>query len=199
MREILVLYYSQAGKTKTLANYIARGINSIDGVQARIRTVPKVSMICEQIESPTPNSGDLYVENKDLVECIGLALGSPVRFGNMASSLKYFLDGTSNEWIMGSLVGKPATVFTASSSLHGGQESCLLSMMLPLFHHGMILLGVPYTSGHLLKTTAGGTPYGVSHVSGIENLNKINDCERELAILQGKYLATTALKLYGDM
>lgn len=195
MKEILVLYYSHYGATQKLANLIARGIESIAGVKARIRTVPSVSTICEQTAPDIPDDGAIYATYADLNECIGLALGSPVRFGNMASSLKYFLDGTTSEWLSGTLNRKPACVFTSSSSMHGGQEACLLSMMLPLLHHGMVLVGLPYTNSALMNTVTGGTPYGVSHYAGIDNNNTISEHEKHLAIFQGKILAETALKL----
>lgn len=162
-KEILVLYYSTYGATKKLAQLIARGIAAVPQVGARIRTVPKVATVCEQKEPLIPQVGDPYVTNEDLQECIGLALGSPVRFGNMAASMKYFWDSTTPEWLSGALAGKPACVFTTSASLHGGQESCLLSMMLPLLHHGMYIVGLPYFNTELITTTSGGTPYGVSH------------------------------------
>lgn len=198
MREILVLYYSRNGATQKLANSIARGINSVDGVNARIRTVPNVSTVCEQTAPSIPDNGAPYASYQDLKECIGLALGSPVRFGNMASSLKYFLDGTIDAWLGGHLAGKPACVFTSSGSLHGGQEACLLSMMIPLFHHGMLLLGVPYTDSALMNTESGGTPYGASHWGGVNDDKDISESEKQLAILQGKLLAEAALKLIQD-
>ena len=195
MKEILVLYYSVHGSTQKLAHLIARGINSVNGVTARIRTVPPVSTVCEQTSPSIPEVGAPYATYKDLEECIGLALGSPVRFGNMAGALKYFLDGSSNEWLSGSLVGKPACVFTSSGSLHGGQEVCLLTMMVPLLHHGMLILGLPYTDSVLMNTTTGGSPYGVGHWDGINNDKQISDSEHHLAILQGKLLAEAALRL----
>lgn len=194
-KEILVLYYSQNGATKKLAQLIARGVESVVGVTARIRCVPKVSTLCEQIEASIPESGNPYVTKADLDECIGLALGSPVRFGNMAASMKYFWDSTSEEWLSGTLIGKPACVFTSSSSLHGGQESCLLSMMLPLLHHGMCIIGLPYSNSELITTKSGGTPYGVTHVAGLNSDWEITAEEKSLALAQGKYLAETALKL----
>lgn len=194
-QEILVLYYSQYGATKQLAQLIARGIESVAGVSARIRSVPKVSTVCEQTAASIPESGSAYVTKDDLAECIGIALGSPVRFGNMSSSMKYFWDGTSAEWLGGTLIGKPACVFTSSSSLHGGQESCLLSMMLPLLHHGMCIIGLPYSNTELITTTTGGTPYGVSHVAGANSDHEISKEEKSLALAQGKYLAEVALKL----
>jgi NAD(P)H dehydrogenase (quinone) len=193
--EILVLYYSSNGSTKQLANLIARGIESLGTVSARIRTVAKVSTICEQLETDIPERGDPYVTAQDLEECIGLALGSPVRFGNMASSMKYFWDSTTPQWLMGKLVGKPACVFTSSGSLHGGQESCLLSMMLPLLHHGMCIVGLPYSNSELSTTRSGGTPYGVSHVDWGGQQLQITAEEKILAMAQGKHLAEIALKL----
>lgn len=199
MNEILVLYYSKNCSTQKLAHLIARGINSVQGVNARIRTVPLVSPISEQTAPTIPEAGAIYVTNQDLAECIGLALGSPVRFGNMASPLKYFLDGTSSDWLSGTLVGKPASVFTSSASLHGGQETCLISMMIPLLHHGMLILGLPYTESDLANTTSGGTPYGVTHWAGGSDDKEISEYEKNLAIIQGKRLAQTALKLHrGD-
>ncbi|MCC2645668.1 MAG: NAD(P)H:quinone oxidoreductase [Burkholderiales bacterium] len=194
MKEILVLYYSKNGSTKKLANYIARGINSIEGASARIRTVPEVSTSPKTFAA-TCEASDLYVTHDDLIECIGLALGSPVRFGNMASSLKYFLDNTTHEWLSGTLTGKAACVFTSSGSLHGGQEACLWTMLVPLLHHGMIIVGLPYTDSALMNTKTGGTPYGVSHHSGINDDMIISTDEKNLAILQGKLLAITSLKL----
>lgn len=196
MKEILVLYYSQGGATKKLAELIARGIGSVPGAEARIRTVPTVSTTCEQVAPTIPDSGAPYADLADLSECIGLALGSPVRFGNMSSHLKYFLDSTTHEWLSGTLVGKPACVFTSSGSMHGGQEACLLSMMIPLLHHGMLLLGLPYTEKALMETTSGGTPYGVSHLAGMNDDMEISAHEKTLAILQGKRLAEAALKLH---
>lgn len=195
MQDILVLYYSQYGATAELARLIARGIESVPGCQARLRTVPKVSAVCEATAPAIPEQGAPYVENQDLEECIGLALGSPTRFGNMSAAMKYFLDGTSSLWMKGALTGKPACVFTSSSSLHGGQESTLLSMMIPLMHHGMLITGLPYSEPELASTLTGGTPYGVSHVAGIQNDKPVSEDERKLAIAQGKRLAEIALKL----
>jgi NAD(P)H dehydrogenase (quinone) len=195
MKEILVLYYSKNGSIQKLANLIARGINSVDGVSARIRTVPNVSQNNAQTAPTLPTEGTTYAKYSDFEECIALALGSPSRFGNMASSLKYFLDGSLDDWLAGSLSGKPACVFTSSSSLHGGQESCLLSMMIPLLHHGMLIMGLPYTDAKLMTTESGCSPYGVSHWSGINDDKEITTDEKYLAILQGKMLATAALKL----
>jgi NAD(P)H dehydrogenase (quinone) len=195
MKEILVLYYSQGGAVRDMAQLIVRGIESVKGVKARIRTVPKVSTNCEATEPDVPATGAPYAELKDLQECIGLALGSPTRFGNMAASLKYFLDGTTSLWLKGTLVGKPAAVFTSTGSIHGGQETTLVSMMLPLMHHGMIMVGLPYTEPELSSTTSGGTPYGASHVGGIADDRPITEDERKLCIALGKRLAETALKL----
>lgn len=195
MQDILVLYYSQHGATRELARLIARGIESVPGAQARLRTVPKVSTVCEASAPAVPDSGAPYVERQDLVECIGLALGSPTRFGNMAAAVKYFLDGTTPEWMQGALTGKPACVFTSTASQHGGQESTLLSMMLPLLHHGMVLVGLPYSEAELSSTQTGGTPYGVSHVAGAQNDRPVSAEEKQLAIAQGKRLAEMALRL----
>lgn len=194
VKEILVLYYSRSGSTKKLANYIARGINSISGAKARIKTVPNITT--EYLVSKTQvSTDDIFVTQNDLEECIGLALGSPVRFGNMSSSLKHFFDSTVHEWLSGTLEGKAACVFTSSGSLHGGQETCLWTMLVPLLHHGMIIVGLPYTDSTLMNTTSGGTPYGVSHHAGIDDDMDISTEERHLAILQGKRLAEAALKL----
>jgi len=195
MKDILILYYSENGATRALAQHIAHGVESVAGCRARLRTVPKVSTVCEASAPTVPDSGAPYVEPRDLTECIGLALGSPTRFGNMAAALKYFIDGTSGEWLRGALVGKPACVFTSSASMHGGQESTLLSMALPLIHHGMLWLGLPYTEPELSNTTSGGTPYGVSHVSGMKNDSPLSKEEKSLALAQGKRLAGIALKL----
>jgi NAD(P)H dehydrogenase (quinone) len=195
MTEILVLYYSQGGAVREMANLIARGIESVANVKARIRTVPKVSANCEVTEPEIPTSGAPYAELKDLEECAGLALGSPTRFGNMAAPMKYFLDGTTSLWLKGTLIGKPATVFTSTGSMHGGNESTLLTMMLPLMHHGMVMVGVPYSEPALSNTTSGGTPYGASHVGGTMDDKPITEEEKKLCIALGKRLAETALKL----
>lgn len=195
MNEILVLYYSHYGAVKEMAQLIARGIEQTEGVKARLRTVPKVSAVCEAAEADIPKDGPPYAELKDLEECIGLALGSPTRFGNMAASMKYFWDGTGSLWMKGTLAGKPACVFTSTSSLHGGQETTLVSMMLPLLHHGMLILGIPYTQPELVTTTAGGTPYGASHTAGMTSDKPITEAERKLSIALGKRLAETALRL----
>ena len=195
MKEILVLYYSHYGAVKQMAQFIARGVERVPGAVARMRTVPKVSAVCEAIEQAVPAAGAPYVELKDLEECIGLALGSPTRFGNMAAPLKYFLDSTGSLWLKGSMGGKPAAVFTSTSSMHGGQESTLLSMMLPLLHHGMLVVGLPYAEPELLSTVSGGTPYGASHVAGATSDLPITEDEKKLCIALGKRLAATALKL----
>lgn len=194
-REILVLYYSHHGSVRELAHHIARGIEQAPGIAARLRTVPKISAVCEATEAAIPDEGAPYVEIRDLEECIGLALGSPTRFGNMAAPLKYFLDSTGGLWLKGALAGKPAAVFTSTTSLHGGQESTLLSMMLPLLHHGMMILGIPYTEAALSATREGGTPYGASHVSGSDGNTTASEHERLLAVALGRRLAETAKKL----
>ncbi len=192
---ILVLYYSRTGATVQLAQYIARGVERVTGIEARLRTVPPVSTTCEVVDSPVPDSGAPYATLDDLRQCAGLALGSPTRFGNMAAPLKYFLDGTSALWLGGDLVDKPACVFSSSASMHGGQESTLISMMLPLLHHGMILLGLPYTEPALNTTLSGGTPYGVTHVSGVSNDKPISQDEIIMARALGERLGRVALKL----
>lgn len=195
MTEILILYYSQGGAVRSMAQLIARGVESVTNANARIRTVPKVSANCEATESDIPTSGDPYVELQDLEECSGLALGSPTRFGNMAAPMKYFLDGTTSLWLKGALIGKPAAVFTSSGSMHGGNETTLLTMMLPLMHHGMIMVGLPYSEPALSTSTSGGTPYGASHIGGSMDDKPISDDEKKLCIALGKRLAETALKL----
>lgn len=192
---ILVLYYSRHGATANLAQYIARGIESISGLEARIRTVPPVSALCEKVAEVLPDEGAPYVSQDDLKHCQGLALGSPTRFGNMAAPLKYFLDNTAALWLSGDLVGKPACVFSSSSSLHGGQESTLLSMFLPLIHHGMVILGLPYTEAQLHTTKSGGTPYGVTHVAGVDNHNPLSAEEILLAKQMGKRLGSLSKAL----
>jgi NAD(P)H dehydrogenase (quinone) len=193
--EILVLYYSHHGSVRELARHIARGIEQTPGMAARLRTVPKISTVCEATEAAIPLEGAPYVEARDLDECVGLALGSPTRFGNMAAPLKYFLDSTSGSWLKGTLAGKPAVVFTSTTTMHGGQESTLLSMMLPLLHHGMMILGIPFTEAALSQTREGGTPYGASHVSGSEGVLTASEHEKLLAIALGRRLAETAKKL----
>ena len=197
MPDILVLYYSRHGATAEMAHHIAHGIEEVSGMQARLRTVPEVSTVCEACESTIPDAGPPYVMGNDLEECAGLALGSPTRFGNIATPLKYFLDSTTPQWLTGALTGKPASVFTSSSSLHGGQESTLLSMMLPLLHHGMLLMGLPYSDTELLTTTSGGTPYGSSHVAGTDSNRPLSEEEQRLCHAQGKRLAEIAAQLAG--
>lgn len=195
MPEILVLYYSQGGAVREMAQLIARGVESVADIKARIRTVPKVSANCEATEPDIPNSGDPYIELNDLEECIGLALGSPTRFGNMAAPMKYFLDSTTGLWLKGALIGKPAAVFTSTGSMHGGNESTLLTMMLPLMHHGMVIVGLPYSEPELSSTQSGGTPYGASHIGGAMDDKPISTDERKLCLALGKRLAKIALKL----
>ena len=195
MKDILVLYYSRHGATRELALAIAHGVDSVPGMQARVRTVPPVSTVCEATQPDIPAEGPPYAELRDLEECAGLALGSPTRFGNMAVPMKYFWDGTGAHWLSGSLTGKPACVFTSTGSLHGGQEATLLSMMLPLLHHGMLLLGLPYTNPELMTTRSGGTPYGASHWSGSNGDLPISEETRTLCIAQGRRLAEIASKL----
>ena len=193
--DILVLYYSRYGATRDLARLIAEGIESVPGASARLRTVPAISTVCEATEASVPSDGAPYVEYADLTECIGLALGSPTRFGNMAAPMKYFWDGSSAQWLSGALIGKPACVFTSTGSLHGGQESTLLTMMIPLLHHGMIILGLPYSEPDLMSTNSGGSPYGPSHLAHADGRAPISAEEQRLALAQGKRLAQTALKL----
>ncbi|HEX6827478.1 MAG TPA: NAD(P)H:quinone oxidoreductase [Burkholderiales bacterium] len=195
MHDILVLYYSHHGAVRELAHLVARGVESVPGARARLRTVPRVSAACEAQAPGIPAEGPPYAELVDLEECAGVAVGSPTRFGNMAAAMKYFWDGTGSLWMKGALAGKPAAVFTSSSSLHGGQETTLVSMMLPLFHHGMLLMGLPYTEPDLLTTASGGTPYGASHVAGAANDSPLTEAERRLAVELGRRLARTALLL----
>lgn len=192
---LLILYYSRHGATRKLAEAIAQGVESVPGCDARLRTVPEVSAVSEATESDIPAEGAPYVEAIDLEQCAGLALGSPTRFGNMASAMKYFWDGTAPQWLSGALAGKPACVFTSTGSLHGGQESTLLSMMLPLMHHGMLLLGLPYTEAALMTTASGGSPYGASHWAGVNGDRGVTDESRTLAVALGRRLAQTAVKL----
>lgn len=195
--DILVLYYSRSGATAEMARRIARGADEINGVRSRLRTVPAVSPVCEATADSIPSEGPPYASLDDLRECRGLALGSPTRFGNMAAPLKHFLDTTSTLWLSGALAGKPAAVFTSTGSLHGGQESTLLSMMLPLLHHGMLLVGIPYTKPELHRTTTGGTPYGASHFAHTDNAPELSIDERELCLALGRRLARSALALSG--
>jgi NAD(P)H dehydrogenase (quinone) len=195
MAEVLVLYYSASGAVRTLAQSVARGVESVEGMRARVRTVPKVAPVIEKPLPAVPAEGAPYVEARDLEECAALALGSPTRFGNMAAPLKYFLDGLGPQWVRGTLAGKPAAVFSSTSSMHGGQETTLLSMMLPLMHHGMVIVGIPYTEPDLNATRSGGTPYGATHVSGTANDRAVTDEEARLAFALGKRLAGVARKL----
>ncbi|MGB4342420.1 MAG: NAD(P)H:quinone oxidoreductase [Moraxellaceae bacterium] len=188
---VLVLYYSRHGATRTMAKLIARGIEK-EGMDVRLRTVPAVSTVTEATAPDIPEDGELYCTEEDLAHCAGLAMGSPTRFGNMAAPLKYFLDGTSGLWLNGALIDKPAVVFTSTSSLHGGQETTLVSMMLPLLHHGMSILGLPYSEAGLLKTTTGGTPYGASHLAGADSKRPVDDTESELCVALGQRLARHA-------
>jgi len=195
MNEILVLYYSRYGATAEMAQRIARGIESVPGCQARIRTVPAVSTVCEATEDEIPGEGPPYATLDDLQECAGLVLGSPTRFGNMAAPLKYFIDTSSSLWLSGALAGKPAAVFTSTSSLHGGQETTLLSMMLPLLHHGMLIMGLPYSESELLTTQSGGTPYGPSHTAGTDSKRPLSAEEQHLCSALGKRIAAAAAAL----
>lgn len=195
MSDILVLYYSLGGTTAEMANTIAHGVEEIAGMQARLRTVPNVSSVCEAVEDTIPDSGAPYATLQDVKECSGLILGSPTHFGNMAAPLKYFIDSTSSLWMSGDLIGKPAAVFTATASMHGGQESTLLSMMLPLLHHGMILMGLPYSEQSLLNTQTGGTPYGASRLTSDDDKRPLSDDEKALCRALGRRVAETANKL----
>ena len=192
---ILVFYYSRYGSTKNMANLIARGIHSIPGIEAKLRSVPPVSTTPEATAAAVPSEGDPYVTLEDLKNCAGLAMGSPTRFGNMAAPLKYFIDSTSNLWFSGDLCGKPASVFSSSASIHGGQETTLISMMLPLMHHGALIVGIPYTESTLITTTSGGTPYGPTHVAGSDSQQPISEDEKTLCFALGKRLATLTLQL----
>ena len=195
MADVLVLYYSAGGSVRRMAELIAEGVERVPGAQARLRTVPRVASGFDREVSSIPQSGPPCCENRDLEECAGFALGSPTRFGNMAAPLKAFLDGTSPLWLKGKLAGKPACVFTSTASMHGGQESTLLSMMLPLLHHGMLIVGLPYTQPEINATRTGGTPYGASHFAGLADDLPISDAERALCVAQGKRLAEIALRL----
>lgn len=198
MRYILVLYYSRYGATAQMAQHIAQGVDSVGGIEAKIRTVPAVSPNHEATEPSVPNEGAPYVTLEDLQNCAGLALGSPTRFGSMAAPLKFFLDKTGGMWQSGALAGKPAGCFTSTSTMHGGQETTLVSMMLPLIHHGMLIAGLPYTETELVTTTTGGSPYGASHYAGPDSKNPISDDEKHLCIVLGKRIAQTALLLSKD-
>lgn len=195
MPDVLVLYYSRGGSVAALARQVARGIGEVPGMQARLRTVPPVAPVTAATAPPVPEDGAPYASRADLDECVALALGSPTRFGNMAAPMKHFIDSLGAEWVSGTLVGKPAAVFTATATQHGGQESTLLSMMLPLLHHGMLVLGIPFTEAALNSTRTGGTPYGASHVAGAEDDPTLSDDEKHLARALGRRLAETARKL----
>ena len=195
MTEILVLFYSRKGATAELARQICRGIESIPRAQARLRTVPPLTTVVEPPQSPIPNDGPPYATPDDLIECDGLVLGSPTRFGNMAAPLKHFIDGTSALWVSGAMAGKPAAVFTSTQTMHGGQESTLITMMLPLLHHGMYIVGLPYTEAALTHTQTGGSPYGASHVAGQSAQPRLSDDERTLAQLLGRRVADLAVKI----
>jgi NAD(P)H dehydrogenase (quinone) len=195
MTEILVLYYSRQGSTYELARQVCRGVEGVAGMAARLRTVPPVAATTEPMDPAVPAQGPPYASHDDLVQCCGLVLGSPTRFGNMAAPLKFFLDGTGSLWLSGALAGKPAAVFTSTQTLHGGQESTLLSMMLPLLHHGMYLVGLPHTERGLSETRGGGTPYGASHVAALSGPAGLSDAERELARALGARVAGLARRL----
>lgn len=192
---ILVLYYSRSGATATMARQVVKGIESVAGVEARLRTVPPVSPTCEAVTPEIPEEGAVYVSHDDLRHASGLVLGSPTRFGNMAAPLKYFLDTTSGLWLNGAMIDKPASAFTSTASLHGGQETTLVSMLLPLLHHGMVYAGIPYSETALLETQGGGTPYGASHVAGARSDRSVDDNERELCVAQGQRVARLGLAL----
>ncbi|HEY3521451.1 MAG TPA: NAD(P)H:quinone oxidoreductase [Rhodanobacteraceae bacterium] len=193
--EVLVLYYSRGGHTAQLARLIARGVEEVDGVRARLRQVPPVAPVTQTAQPAVPEDGPPYAELRDLAECAGLILGSPTRYGNMAAPLKHFIDSTIAEWASGTLVGKPCAVFTCTATMHGGQETTLISMLLPMLHHGMIAVGIPYTEPALNNTRSGGTPYGVSHVAGLQGENAISEHERELARVQGRRVADLVRRL----
>ncbi len=195
MAEVLVLYYSRGGSVAALARQVARGIGEVEGMSARLRTVPPVAPQTETALPPVPETGAPYVSHADLRECIGLAIGSPTRFGNMAAPMKHFIDGLGTEWANGTLIGKPAGVFTSTATMHGGQESTLLSMMVPLLHHGCVICGIPYSESRLSSTTGGGTPYGPSHVAGGEDDPTLSDDEADLARAFGRRLARMAQRL----
>ena len=195
MSDILVLYYSHTGSVREMAQLVARGVAQVAGASARVRSVPRVSTVTEAVEPTVPDIGAPYADLRDLEECDGVAVGSPTRFGNMAAPMKYFWDSTGALWSRGALVGKPTAVFTSTSSLHGGQESTLLSMMLPLLHHGMLIVGAPYTISEVGSTSTGGSPYGASHWSGVDGSKPVNDEERRICLALGRRLAETALKL----
>ncbi|TLF53399.1 NAD(P)H:quinone oxidoreductase [Halomonas urmiana] len=192
---VLILFYSRHGATRAMAERLAAGVEACPGIDARLRTVPAVSASCEAVEPEIPEAGPVYATLDDLRHCAGLAIGSPTRFGNMAAPLKYFIDGTIELWLGGALIDKPATAFTSTSSLHGGQETTLISMLLPLLHHGMVYAGLPYSEIELMETSAGGTPYGASHLAGTRSDRPLDEHERTLAFAQGKRVARLALAL----
>lgn len=195
MSDVLVLYYSRNGATESLAREICRGVDSVKGMSSRLRTVPAVSAVSEASENPVPDSGPPYVSANDLAECSGVVMGSPTRFGNMSSALKYFIDSTGGDWMKGTLIGKPAGVFTSTSSLHGGSETTLLTMAIPLLHHGMIYVGLPYSETALSTTTTGGSLYGATHVTWSRNPDTLSADEKTLAAALGKRVAEIASKL----
>ncbi len=195
MPEILVLYYSRGGSVAKLARQIARGIGEVEGMSARLRTVPPVAPITQVAAPPEPEQGAPYVDKRDLHECAGLLLGSPTRFGNMAAPMKHFIDTLGSEWASGALVGKPAAVFTSTATMHGGQESTLLTMLVPLLHHGCVIAGIPFTETALNTTRSGGTPYGASHVAGLQDVPEPSDDEAHLARALGRRVAQLAAKL----
>lgn len=195
MTEILVVYYSVHGNTAAMARQIARGIDEVEGCSARLRTVPPVTTESEPSLAAVPQEGPPFADYSDLDQCAGMVIGSPTRFGNMAAALKYFLDGTANQWISGALAGKPAAAFTSTASMHGGQESTLLSMMLPLLHHGMLIVGLPYSEPQLMETRDGGTPYGASHLAGAHSDRALSKDEKSLCRALGKRVASIALRL----
>lgn len=192
---VLILFYSRQGATRAMAERIAAGVESCPGIAARLRTVPPISTTCEAVDPDIPDAGAVYASLDDLRHCAGLAIGSPTRFGNMAAPLKYFIDGTSELWLGGTLIDKPATAFTSTSSLHGGQESTLLTMLVPLLHHGMVYAGLPYSEIELMETSTGGTPYGASHLAGKRSDRPLDEHERQLTFAQGKRVARLALAL----
>ncbi len=194
MIEILVLYYSQGGSTAEMARTISRGVEEVEGAQSRLRTVPAISTVCNATQAPVPEAGAPYALHTDLEECDGLILGSPTHFGNMAAALKHYIDGSGNLWMNGALINKPAAVFTSTASIHGGQESTLLSMLLPLLHHGMLIMGLPYSEASLHKTTTGGTPYGASRLNS-DSKAPLDDDEKNLCLALGRRVAENAIKL----
>lgn len=192
---VLVLYYSRHGSVAAMAQQVKRGIEQVTGIEARLRTVPAISTTCEAVEDDIPADGPLYCSEADLAGCAGLVIGSPTRFGNMAAALKYFIDSTSSLWLTGALINKPAAVFTSTASMHGGQESTLLSMMLPLLHHGMVMAGLPYSEAEVKNTRSGGTPYGASHLAGDDGNRVFDSDEQALCLALGRRIAELAIKL----